>query len=140
MAMGRPVKNRVLRGTLLGLGFFFAGVGIVGIWVPLLPTTGPILLAAFLFSRSSERFDHWILNHRVVGPLVRDWRAGAGFPMRAKATGALAVALSFALTSWLALENPWVRSGFILFGLGLITYILRLPTKASPVAASPAVD
>ena len=123
------VQNRVLRSVLLGLGLLFAAIGIVGIWVPLIPTTGPILLAAFLFSKSSARFDRWVVDHRVFGPIIRDWRAGHGFTVRLKATAVIAIILSFAITLGFALDSPMMRLLLGLFGVGLIVYILRLPTK-----------
>ena len=79
------VKNRALRVLLLGLGFAFLGIAFVGIAVPGLPTTGPVLLAAFLFSKSSERFDNWLVTNRLFGTIVQDWRAGRGFSIRGKA-------------------------------------------------------
>lgn len=120
----------------MGLGLLFAAIGIVGIWIPLIPTTGPILLAAFLFSKSSARFDRWVVEHRVFGPIIRDWRAGYGFTVRLKAAAVIAIALSFTITLGFALDNPMVRLFLGIFGVGLIVYILRLPTKpeAGPAA------
>ncbi|MYD04868.1 MAG: DUF454 domain-containing protein [Acidimicrobiia bacterium] len=123
------VRNRALRLVLLVLGLFFVGIGIIGIWVPVVPTTGPILLAAFLFSKSSTRFDQWILQHRVFGPITRDWRAGHGFTVRLKLVAVVAITLSFALTVVFAIDSLIIRVGLILLGMGLIIYILRLPTK-----------
>jgi hypothetical protein len=120
----------------MGLGLLFAAIGIVGIWIPLIPTTGPILLAAFLFSKSSARFDRWLVDHRVFGPIIRDWRSGRGFTVRLKAAAVIAIALSFAITLGFALDNPMARLLLGLFGAGLIVYILRLPTK--PEAGSAA--
>ena len=120
----------------MGLGLLFAAIGIVGIWIPLIPTTGPILLAAFLFSKSSARFDRWLVDHRVFGPIIRDWSSGRGFTVRLKAAAVIAIALSFAITLGFALDNPMARLLLGLFGIGLIVYILRLPTK--PEAGSAA--
>ena len=78
------VKSRVLRSIFFLLGFFWLGLAFVGLAVPLIPTVGPVLLAAFFFSKSSERFDRWLLNNRLFGGIVRDWRAGLGFTIRAK--------------------------------------------------------
>ena len=104
-------------------------IGIVGIWLPLIPTTAPILLAAFLFSKSSERFDRWLVEHRIFGPIIRDWRAGRGFTARLKAAAVIGVTLSFTITVGFLLDNAMVRVLLGLFGIGLIIYILRLPTK-----------
>src|SRR5262245_29487642 len=58
--------------------------GVVGIFVPLLPTTPFVLLAALCFSRGSERWERWLLAHPRFGPIVRDWRAHHAVPLRAK--------------------------------------------------------
>lgn len=111
------------------LGFLSLGLGVVGTVLPGIPTTAPILLAAYFFSRSSERFDNWLLNHKVFGPLVRDWRAGLGFTARAKAISLTAIAITFTITVVFAVESLPVRIGLILLAMAISTYILRLPTK-----------
>ena len=123
----------------MGLGWLFVGIGFAGIALPLIPTTGPVLLAAFLFSVSSVRFDHWLSHHRVFGPLVRDWRAGRGFTIRLKVTAIVAIAATFTLTVGFAVDNGPVRIGLIGLAIGLIVYILRLPTK-QPQPAGMTVD
>ena len=66
------------------LGWTAVALGVVGIVVPGLPTTGFFVLAAASFARSSPRFEQWVLDLPKVGPLVRDYRAGLGMPRRAK--------------------------------------------------------
>ena len=88
-------RSRTKRAIYLTLGIVMLAIGIVGVWLPLIPTTGPVLLAAWCFARSSERFDQWMLNHRVFGPIVRDWRSGAGFTVRAKIIAVVALAVTF---------------------------------------------
>ncbi|HKZ29595.1 MAG TPA: YbaN family protein [Acidimicrobiia bacterium] len=127
--MAQVVQNRWLRGIYVVLGFLLVGIGVIGTVLPGIPTTAPILLAAFLFSKSSQRFDDWMLNHKVFGPLVRDWRAGLGFTARAKAIAITAIAITFTITVGWAIDNLAVRIGLVLLALGISTYILRLPTK-----------
>lgn len=122
----------------MGLGLLFVGIGFVGAFVPLIPTTGPVLLAAFLFSISSVRFDHWLTNHRIFGPIVRDWRAGRGFTMRLKMTAVVAIAVTFTITVGFAIDNTVIRVSLIALAIGLVVYILQLPTKPrepAPIAA-----
>jgi uncharacterized membrane protein YbaN (DUF454 family) len=84
-------------------------VGLIGVVVPLLPTTPFVLLAAFCFARSSERCERWMLEHARFGPIVRDWRARRAVPLRAKqfatvmmATGCISAAFLLpARVAWL---------------------------------------
>lgn len=136
--MAGLVKNRALRVVLMGLGLVFVGIGFVGVFLPLIPTTGPVLLAAFLFSISSVRFDRWLTNHRIFGPIVQDWRAGRGFTMRLKMTAVVAIAVTFTITVGFAIDSTVVRVLLIGLAVGLVVYILQLPTKhpeSSPVTS-----
>ncbi len=125
------VKSPTARAALMVLGWIFVGLAFIGIVVPGIPTTGPVLLAAFLFSKSSERFDLWIVNHRLFGPIVRDWRAGLGFTRRLKTIAVVAIVLTFTLTLTFAITGTVARILMIALALGIITYILRLPTKTA---------
>jgi uncharacterized membrane protein YbaN (DUF454 family) len=127
--MAQVVQNPWLRGVYVTLGFLLLGVGIIGTVLPGIPTTMPIILAAFFFSKSSQRFDDWMLNHRLFGPLVRDWRAGVGFSARAKSIAIAAIAITFTITVVWVVDVTGVRIGLILLAVGISTYILRLPTK-----------
>lgn len=130
------VKNRALRSIFLVLGFFFLGMAFVGVVVPLIPTVGPVLLAAFFFSKSSERFDDWLVSNRLFGKIVRDWRAGLGFTIRAKTIAIIAIIATFTISVVFVVEPILIRIGLIVFAGALIVYIAQLPTKrtsAEPV-------
>ncbi|WIT11746.1 YbaN family protein [Paucibacter sediminis] len=77
----RPVWQRLLW-VLAGIASL--ALGIIGIFVPLLPTTPFVLLAAFCFARGSTRCEAWLLNHPRFGPMVRNWRDHHAIPLRAK--------------------------------------------------------
>ncbi len=119
--------------TILGLVFLvlgFVGVGVLGI-----PTFDFILLAAFFFALGNERLHAWILNHRLFGPMIRDYRDGKGFTRRMKITGVVAVAASFALTIGLAVRNVYLGVGLGLLAVGICWYIVSRPTKHLEQAA-----
>jgi hypothetical protein len=124
-------RSRTKRAIYLGLGIFMLAIGIVGVWLPLIPTTGPVLLAAWCFARSSERFDHWMLNHQVFGPIVRDWRSGAGFTVRAKVIAVVALAVTFGVSIWFVRSNLPVVIGLVVLALALAVFIVSRPTKPS---------
>ncbi len=125
------VKSRVLRIILGALGWLFVGIAFVGVFIPVLPTTGPVILAAFLFSKSSERFDHWLVTNRFFGAIVRDWRAGNGFTVRAKVIAVTAVIASFAITTIWVIQGTWWRVAFWILAAGISAYIVTRPTKPS---------
>lgn len=123
------VRNRALRGFLLALGFLFVGMGFAGVFIPGIPTTGPILLAAFFFSKSSDRFDQWIVTNRFFGSIVQDWRANRGFTVRAKAIAVIAIIASFAITTIFFINGIYIRAAFWALAVGIAAYVITRPTK-----------
>jgi hypothetical protein len=127
----KPVQRTGLaRLFWLAAGFVCVGLGGIGVVVPGMPVTGFFVAAAGCFSRSSPRFEQWVLNLPGVGPLVRDYRAGLGMPVKAKyiATASIVVACGF--SAGFAIHLAWVR--LLVAGLGLvgIVYIwTRVPTR-----------
>ena len=132
--MAEQAHRRSTRTILAVLGFMSLGVAIIGMVLPGIPTTGPVLLAGYFFSRSSDRFDRWLIEHRLFGPIVRDWRAGSGFTARAKAMSIVAIAITFSITVGFAVSHTAVRVGLVLLAVAISLYILRLPTKAAGAA------
>ena len=124
----RLSTNPAVRFLWLVLGLLFTGLGIIGAFLPVMPTTVFLLIAAFFFARSSPKFYNWLLNNRAFGPLIRDWRAGLGLPLRAKV---LAVSLIVVTVGSSALAVPivWVKIMLILIGMGVSAYLLTRPTK-----------
>lgn len=126
--MERPA---VVRFFYVVAGLASIGLAVVGTVIPVLPTVPLVLLAGFFFSRSSERFDNWLVEHRVFGPIIRDWRAGLGFSRRDKTIAVFAIVLSFGLTIGLAVESIFGRVSMIALAAGVITYVVSRPTKVS---------
>ncbi len=123
------MRRGVVRYLYLGAGLLSIGLAIVGTLLPVVPTVPLVLLAGFFFSRSSERFDSWLVGHPLFGPIIRDWRAGLGFTVRAKVIAVSAIALSFSLTLLVAVESTAGRAGMIALALAVITYVVTRPTK-----------
>ncbi|BDG27513.1 YbaN family protein (plasmid) [Thermus thermophilus] len=117
-----------MRVFFLGLGFAFAGLGFLGIFLPILPATPFFLVGAYFFSKSHPRLEAWLLSLPQVGPLVQNYRAGRGVPRRTKlmATG---VALAAAAFSAYGLPHPLVK-GLVLLLVAYGVYFLwkRVPT------------
>ena len=101
-----PLRPLWQRAAWTGAGLLAVALGIAGIFLPLLPTTPFVLLAAFCFSRGSRRFEAWLLAHPRFGPMVVDWRARRAVPRRAKQFAWVMMALGCAW-AWWVMPEPW---------------------------------
>ncbi len=110
--------------SLIGLGWLSIVVGVLGIFLPLLPTTPFILLAAWCFARSSERFHQWLLNHPRLGPIVKAWQSGEGLPRKVRNRTLLVMWVSLLATA-LLMMNVWVLPYLLLVGIGTTVYLWR---------------
>ena len=81
----------------LGLGWLSVGLGAIGAVLPLLPTVPFLLLAAFCFARSSERFHNWLITHPTFGPPIADWRKSGAIRRRVKWLATASILVSFAI-------------------------------------------
>jgi len=123
------------RALLAGAGLVCVGIGAVGIFVPVLPTTPFLLLAAACFVRSSPRLHGWLLRHRRLGPYVTGFVDGGGMPRRAKRTSLavlwVTVTLSGALVLISAGPSPLSWTTVVVLatvGVLVTRYIARKPT------------
>lgn len=112
-------------------GWAFVAVGAVGIFLPVLPTTPFLLLAAWAFSRSSRRFHDWLLGHRIFGPPLQRWQRERVIPARVKAFAILSMLASFA---WVAfgVRPPW----YALAAMGVViavgvAFLASVPSRPS---------
>jgi uncharacterized membrane protein YbaN (DUF454 family) len=129
-AMAAKVHHRrSIRTLYLALGFLSLAVGFVGLVLPLVPTTGPVLLAGFFFARSSERFHGWLVNHPRFGPGIRDYQAGLGISMRAKVQAVVMIVATFTVSIVFVIKEPWARAALIAVAAGVIAFILSRPTN-----------
>lgn len=107
------------RWLYLTLGWVSVVLAVIGIPLPLLPTTPFLLLAAFCFARGSDRLHHWLLHHERLGPPIRRWQDYRAISREAKWMGTVSLLLLIAISYWLAAE-PWLLAlqGCILLGVG----------------------
>src|SRR3970040_1985161 len=91
-------RGRMVRALYLVLALGFVGIGMIGVFLPLIPTTGPLLLAAFFFARSSDRLHAWLVGHPRFGRFISDFQSGRGIPLRSKIVAVTAMSAAFAYT------------------------------------------
>lgn len=121
------MRDRLLKGLLIALGWLSVVLGVMGIFLPLLPTTPFLLLAAACFVRSSPKFYQWLVQHPKLGRYVLAYLEGSGIPKRAKIITIVMIWVTMSLSIYLV-PLLWVK--FLLVGIGLCVsiYILRQPT------------
>src|SRR5690606_22572986 len=128
---GRPllVRSPLLRYTLLAVGWLSVALGVIGIFLPVLPTTPFLLLSAACFLRSSRRLYRWLVRHPRLGPWVRDYLHGRGIPLRGKLRALGLMWSSITFPCWLV-PMFWARLFMLASAIGVTWYItLRVPTR-----------
>lgn len=117
------------RWALLIIGTISLVVGIIGIVLPLLPTTPFLLISAACYARSSKKFYVWLLSNRWFGQYIRDWRAGKGIPLSAKITATALIVATFGTSIVFFVPIDWVKVMMVGIALAVVTYLWRLPTR-----------
>ncbi len=117
-----------MRVIYLCFGFIFLGVGIIGIFLPLLPTTVFILLSAYCFSRSSEKFYNWLIDHPRFGQSIRDWQGSGSINKRAKKYAVGMIILSFIISLSLQVSTLVLGVQFVVLS-AVSAFILTRPSN-----------
>ena len=112
----------------MAIGLIAVGLGMIGIFVPLLPTTPFLLLAAACFIRSSERLYHWLIHHQWFGTYIRNYREHRAITQRAKITTLVLLWSVIGYTSF-GIVTSWVLRGLLgIVAVGVTLHILHLKT------------
>jgi uncharacterized membrane protein YbaN (DUF454 family) len=131
-------KRYLPRWLLIAVGVSSVGLGTLGVFLPLLPTTPFLLLAAACFVRSSDRLHDWLLSHRVYGPIIRGYREHRALPASSKIT-ILVFTWAAILSSVLILTHP-IRFLLLAPALGWTWILIRMPTLDPALLAMDAAD
>ncbi|MGF1695969.1 YbaN family protein [Vibrio lamellibrachiae] len=105
-------------------------LGLLGVIVPLLPTTPFIILASACFMRSSPRFHQWLHQHPTLGPILINWHQHRGVSLKVKQRGAVMIILSFSFSIWV-IPHVWLNAALLIFMFVLLAWFIRLPVIES---------
>jgi uncharacterized membrane protein YbaN (DUF454 family) len=118
-----------IRVVLVLAGSVFVLVGLAGIFLPVLPTTPFLLLAAACYARASRRFYNALLNNRLFGPAILEWQQHRSIAWRTKIAAIALMALTLAASTVFFVQDPRLRVLLALFGLSLAVYMYRIPSR-----------
>ena len=119
--------NRAKKALLVAAGSVSLALAVLGIFLPLLPTTPFLLLASACYVRSSERLHGWLMGNRLLGGYIRNFKERRGIPLRAKVTTVALLWLPL-LYSVYRLDVPWLELSLLLMGLVWSVLIFRMKT------------
>ena len=116
-----------MRILLIAGGTLCVALGVIGIFLPLMPTTVFLLMAAACYARSSDRFHQKLVNHRILGVYLRNSRNGGGMPRRAKAITLVLLWASIGATTVWTAHSWWLRLILLAIAAGVTAHVVRLP-------------
>ena len=119
-------RNPFVRTLYVIMGCVCVGLGIVGAFLPVLPTTPFMLLGAACFTRGSERAHGWLVANRVFGPSIRSWERHRTVPVRARRHAIAMMAAMIGLSCWLVDSTP-VRIVLVIIASSVSIFLWRLP-------------
>ena len=130
--MPEASNNRTQRHFYQFLGWLCVALGLIGTVLPLMPTTVFLLIAAWAFSRSSQRWHRWLREHNRFGETIRAWEEHHAMPRRAKRIAFLALGASYALTAYVYGPFSWaaIIGGLCIAAVAL--YIAHIPVLTKP--------
>lgn len=123
------MRTTTKRRLLIGAGTLSTGLGIIGVFIPILPTTPFLLLAAACYMRSSERFYQWLINNRIFGAYVRNYIEGRGIPTKIKVFTILLLWLTIGLTMTFGVQNTVIRIVLICIAIGVTAHIVLIKKR-----------
>ncbi|MBN2654963.1 MAG: YbaN family protein [Nitrospirae bacterium] len=113
---------------LVTAGTIAAGLGIAGIFLPVLPTTPFLLLAAYCYSHSSEKFYRWLLGNRLCGPYISAYRENSGISRRHRITAIATLWITIALSGIFFATALWAKLLLLVIAVGVTIHLARMKT------------
>ena len=117
----------IRRGVYFGVGALSVVMGVIGMFLPVWPTTCFLLLAAWCFARSSRRAEQWLYGNRLFGRYIKDYRERGVISARVRTTSVITMWTFMGLSAVLLSERLWVSAVLVLIGTAVTVHLYRLP-------------
>ncbi len=120
------------RKLYVGLGHLSVALGVVGLFLPVMPTVVFMIAAAWCYARGNPALRNKLLAHPTFGPPVRDWEEHRAISLRGKVLGIATIIGGFAISVLWVVETAWLRVALVALGAALVGLLLSLKTSARP--------
>jgi uncharacterized membrane protein YbaN (DUF454 family) len=110
-------------------GFLFVSIGVVGIFLPLLPTTIFLILASICFLKSSAKANEWLRNHKILGGYIDNYQNKTGLTRKAKIANIITLWISISLSALLLTQELYVRIILFAIAIGVTIHLVMIKTK-----------
>ena len=121
-------KNRIVRIILIISGSISLGLGVIGIIIPILPTTPFLLIAAACYARGSDRFYYWLLNNRCFGGYIQNYREGRGMRLWHKLAVLSLLWVLIGYAALFAVQHVWGKIILFCIAIGVTIHLLKIRT------------
>jgi uncharacterized membrane protein YbaN (DUF454 family) len=120
--------EKIRRSVWVFGGTVCVGLGVLGVFLPVLPTTPFLLLAAFCYERGSRRFHHWLVHSSWVGSYIRNYQSGHGIPLKLKTLTIALLWLTIGSTIWLVALTWWLKIALVIVAIVVSIHLIRMKT------------
>jgi hypothetical protein len=121
-------SNKFFRYALIIAGTVFLGFGIIGIFLPILPTTPFLLLAAACYARSSKKFYNWLMNNKWFGNYIRNYHEGKGIPLKFKIFTISLLWITILFSIYYFIDYFWIKVILFIIAIGVTIHIITIKT------------
>ena len=124
-------RKKIVKALYFTGGTISLTLGIIGIVLPILPTTPFLLLAAACYARSSEKFYNWLLNNRILGSYIRNYIEGRGMPIKVKIFTISMLWITILISAFLFIQTFWIRIVLLIIAIAVTIHIILIRPKKS---------
>ena len=114
-------------------GFVLVGIGVLGIFLPLLPTTIFLILASVCFMKSSKRANEWLINNKFLGAYLRNYQDKSGLTIKTKVINIIVLWASILFSAYFFTEELYIRLLLIAIAVGVTVHLVMIKTKRQEI-------
>jgi uncharacterized membrane protein YbaN (DUF454 family) len=122
------MRDFIKKGLLVTSGTLFLVLGVIGIFLPLLPTTPFLLLAAACYIRGSKKFYNWLIKNRWLGEYIKNYQEGRGVPFNVKIITIIVLWLTIIITTIFFVSNIIIQIILFFIVIGVTIHIIKIKT------------